>query len=125
MIFDTREEAADWIDKNQLGRRNLAHDAISNIRGRIYNRTKKSVGKPAGTILGQSEPISSAEKLGKEFGVSADTIKRDGQFAAAVETLKPVVPDIEKRVMAGTAPTKAAKTKRLNTRFIASGTGGI
>src|SRR4051812_5133048 len=40
----TREEAMDWNDKNQLGRRNLSPDQMSLIRGRIFNRTKSTRG---------------------------------------------------------------------------------
>lgn len=76
-----RDTAADWIDKNQLGRRNLTPDQMSLIRGRRYNRAKKGVGKPAGTILGQNDPISTADRLAKEHGVSAATIKRDAKIA--------------------------------------------
>ena len=69
----TREDAADWIDKNQAGRRNLTPDQASLVRGRRYNRTKKGVGKPAGTILAQNDPISTAARLATEHGVDART----------------------------------------------------
>ena len=49
--------------------------------GRRYNRTKKAVGKPLGTILGQNDPISTAEKLARQYGVSPATVKRAGKFA--------------------------------------------
>lgn len=42
--FTDREAAADWIDKNQLGRRNLTPDQMSLLRGRRYNRTKGAHG---------------------------------------------------------------------------------
>lgn len=38
--FSNRESAMDWMDANQLGRRNLTTDQRSIIRGRRYNRTK-------------------------------------------------------------------------------------
>ena len=34
MQFNSRDEAADWIDRNQLGRRNLHPDAFTLILGR-------------------------------------------------------------------------------------------
>lgn len=66
--IDSREAAADWIDRNQIGRRNLAPDVAALIRGRIYNRTKKSHGsepgtnrrdtdEPAEVARAQSEPL--------------------------------------------------------------------
>jgi len=60
--------------------------------GRRYNRTKRGVGKPAGTILGKNCPISTAESLGRQHGVSARTVKNAGQFAAAVDKLADVRP---------------------------------
>jgi hypothetical protein len=39
-----RDAAEDWIDTNQLGRRNLTPDQASLLRGRRYNRLKKSHG---------------------------------------------------------------------------------
>ncbi len=76
-----RDAALNWIDTNQLGRRNLSPDQMSLIRGRLYNRMKKPVGKPTGTILGQNDPISTAEVVADLFGVSPATVKRDGTMA--------------------------------------------
>jgi hypothetical protein len=42
MRFSSRDEAEDWIDKNQLGRRNLTADAFTLLLGRRYNRAKKA-----------------------------------------------------------------------------------
>lgn len=105
-----REAAADWIDANQLGRRNLTPMAASELRGRRYNRTKQSRGgQIPGSRVGQNVPsISTAERLATQHGVDERTIKRDGQFAAAVDTLKPVIPDIQQRVMRGDVPSKSA-----------------
>jgi hypothetical protein len=93
--FDTRDEAADWIDKNQLGRRNLDARQMSLLRGRRYNRTKKGHGgvrEPSA----QNEHLRTAEALAGEHGVSPATIRRDGEFAEAVEAL-----GIELEIVAG------------------------
>jgi hypothetical protein len=39
-----RDAALDWIDTNQLARRNLTPDQASLLRGRRYNRMKKREG---------------------------------------------------------------------------------
>jgi N6-adenosine-specific RNA methylase IME4 len=83
--LSSRNAAMDWIDTNQLGRRNLSPDQMSIIRGRLYNRMKKDVGKPLGTILAQNEPISTATILSEQLGVSPATIKRDGQIAVFLD----------------------------------------
>ncbi len=70
---------ADWIDANQLGRRNLTPDQMSLIRGRRYNRMKKAkgfqeAGPGRGKTLGHFDPMfSTAEILAKQYGVSAAT----------------------------------------------------
>jgi len=39
-----RTAVLDWIDSNQLGRRNLSPDMMRLLRGRLYNRTKGTQG---------------------------------------------------------------------------------
>ena len=73
-----------WIDTNQLGRRNLSPDVVSLLRGRIYNRTKKA----HGGARDQSDHLKTSESLATAYGVGEATIRRDGQFARAVEVVK-------------------------------------
>lgn len=81
-----REAAADWIDKNQLARRNLNPDQMAILRGRRYNRVKKQWGGQREKARGQNDPLlSTAEKLASEYSVSPRTIKRDGEVAAYLE----------------------------------------
>ena len=102
-----REAAADWIDANQLARRNLNPDQASILRGRRYNRFKKAQGSnnqyvQANSEKGQNDTFhSTAEALAKQHGVSPRTIKRDGQFAAAVEKVEALDPEITKKVTKG------------------------
>jgi hypothetical protein len=111
-LFESREAAADWIDANQLGRRNLPPDAMSLLRGRRFNRTKQSHGgqvpRKGRAQSEPSPPERTAATLAQQHGVSPATIKRDGVFAKAVQDLKPHVPDIEQRVMAGKVPSREA-----------------
>jgi hypothetical protein len=108
----SREAAADWIDRNQLGRRNLTPDQMRLLRGRRYNRAKKTIGKPAGTIMGQNDPISTAERLAKEHGVSPATIKRDAKFAEEVAA----DPELQKAVREHKPVAKAKKEKNIQVR---------
>ena len=95
-----RQAAEDWIDRNQLGRRNLNPDTASLIRGRIYNRTKKDHGGDRQSS-DQIDPLKTSAKLATQFGVGEATIRRDGQFALAVEEVKKADPNIEQRVHRG------------------------
>jgi len=99
--FVDRQAAMDWIDKNQLGRRNLTPDQMSLIVGRIYNRRKFPNGgdrqnqrkaHPEKKEVG----ISSAEHIAKEFGISHAKVEKDGIFASAVDTLPEVKDKIQK-----------------------------
>ncbi len=85
-----REAAMDWMDANQLGRRNLTREAHDLILGRRYNRTKRQEGGTGANQhkqLGQNDlaATNTAAKLAVEHGVSEATVKRAGQFAEAVE----------------------------------------
>ncbi|MBM4012600.1 MAG: hypothetical protein FJ286_14705, partial [Planctomycetes bacterium] len=91
LAFSKRENAADWIDRNQLGRRNLDPNQMSVLRGRRYNRTKKRGRAKSGHAVRLS-----AAALAEEHGVNEKTIRRDGEFAAAVDKL-----GIEREVVAG------------------------
>lgn len=94
--FGCRDEAADWIDKNQLGRRNLDARQMSLLRGRRYNRTKGRQGGDKKSTGQNVRLIDNAATLAAEHGVNEKTIRRDGEFAEAVETL-----GIEREIVAG------------------------
>lgn len=99
--FGSRDEAADWIDRNQLGRRNLSKQDYKLLLGRRYNRAKKSAeesGRNGRSRVGQNAPPSerTSQKLAREHGVDEKTVRRAGQFQAAAATL-----GIEKEIAAG------------------------
>lgn len=96
MRFKTREDAEDWIDKNQAGRRNLDPRQMSLVRGRRYNRTKKAPHRPSNADKMSTLPERTAESLAAEHGVNEKTIRRDGEFAEAVGRL-----GIDREVMSG------------------------
>ncbi len=59
---------------------------MSLLRGRRYNRLKKSHGGER-EASPQNDDLKTSERLDKQHGVSKATIERDGQFAEAVEML--------------------------------------
>ncbi len=96
-----RAAASDWIDKHQLGRRNLSPEQMSLLRGRRYNRVKRAkndggTGTPKATVDQNDLRFDTATRLANEHGVSAPTIKRDGQFADAVDRL-----DLQREITGG------------------------
>jgi len=98
MQFEDRDAACDWIDANQLGRRNLTPDQQTLVLGRRYNRAKKAKGAPVGNNnaekqIGKSYPIvSTAQKLADQYGVTEKTVRNAGQYAEAVEKVAKAIP---------------------------------
>ncbi|HLP31082.1 MAG TPA: hypothetical protein VK150_06950, partial [Geothrix sp.] len=83
-----RDAALDWIDRHAIHQRNLPPKAESMIRGRIYNRAKKAHGGQIPGSSGQSDhSLKTAQDLAPELGVSEKTLRRDGEFAEAVDKL--------------------------------------
>jgi hypothetical protein len=87
-----REAAKDWMDKNQLGRRNLTPDWVRYLIGRRYNRMKKSHGSEPGTnrrdvfATDQFDTLQTADLIAKDHGVAPATVKRAAKFATQVDT---------------------------------------
>lgn len=84
------EAVIDWIERNQLGRRNLSADARKLILGRRYNRIKKANDGSRGnqhSAKDHNDPCQNktASKLAAENHVSPATVKRAGAFAAEVD----------------------------------------
>jgi hypothetical protein len=105
--FESEEEAKLWIVCNQLGRRNLTREQMAYLRGLRYNLEKKeSDGFEDRDLSGdQNDHPTTAEKIAKETGVSAPTVRRDAKFAEAVDKLPP---EEKKEVLAG----KSKKSKK-------------
>ncbi len=115
MNFPSIEQVKFFMIDNQLGRRNLAPEQVSYLRGLRYLREKQGKGKYNRDIQkGQNdlykvgdreevikganrrEPVKAGEnqlttahRLGKQFSVSEKTIKRDGAYAQGLERLAP------------------------------------
>ena len=111
MEFPSRESALDWVDRNQLGRRNLSKQDYKLLLGRRYNRTKKAP-EDAGALKGKGvDKMSTASVLAAEHGVNEKTVRRAGKFQEAAAKL-----GIEKEIVAGKVKAteaevvKAAKT---------------
>jgi hypothetical protein len=103
----SREEALDWIDRWQLGRRNLTPNQRAILLGRRYNRLKQPHGGQVPGSSGQkSHSFNTAERIGQEHGVDESAVRRAGAFAAAVDTLKATIPDIEQQIINGKGPAR-------------------
>ena len=93
-----RTEAISWIINNQLGRRNLTRDALSYLRGKLYNQFKKSKSNPRGKnqhrknqdfevgCQNDNQP-KTVDVVALRFQVSSSTISRDARYAQAVDAV--------------------------------------
>ena len=116
--FPTREDAQDWIDRNQLSRRNLTDDQRRLLRGRMYNRRKKAHGSAPGEnrrdvfVSGQTDHLQpkASSSIAQQYGVSERTVRRDGKFAEEAER----EPELLGAVLAGEPVRKVKQelTKR-------------
>lgn len=111
LTFKTREEAIEWIITNQLARRNLSEEQKSYLRGKRYQSEKKAEGAPVGNKnaakqLAHNGPVvTTANKLAAEFKVSKNTIKRDAEFAEAVDTIAETAgPEVKTEILSGKSP---------------------
>lgn len=91
-----------WIINNQLGRRNVTPDQASYLRGKRYNM-EKAQGSRSDLTLDQNDlKLHTAQRLSNEFKVSEPTIKRDGKFADAIDSLSNVMGDnVRQAVLSG------------------------
>lgn len=82
--FETRNQASNWIERNQLGRRNLSRESFAIILGRIYNATKLKRGGQTKETKGRGK---TRERLGREYGLDDRTVEKAGKFQAAAVKL--------------------------------------
>lgn len=110
-----REAAMDWIDRNQIGRRNLSKDDFRLIVGRIYNRTKKTHGgHMPGSRSGQNDHFFSrtAETLAKEHEISPVSVRRYGKLAETVNQIEQDQPELERSAIIEKAKEAAKPNKK-------------
>lgn len=82
--FNSEGEALCWIAKNQYGRRNSTPEEHRYLRGMWYVELR-DMPKPAGVS------INAAEIVAEETGVDERSIRRDAEYAEALDQLsKPV-----------------------------------
>lgn len=94
-----REEAIDWILKNQLGRRNVSEKTASKLRGELYNRIKRRKGGQPTNQNAEKRSGNSCrfvsdgtrEEIANELGVSSRTIHNDGEFAEALNIIEDAI----------------------------------
>ncbi len=70
-----------------------APQEASYYRGKLYSARKQQGARTDLTLAQNGLKLSTADELGKEYGVSKNTIKRDEQFSKAVDKVAVEVGD--------------------------------
>jgi N6-adenosine-specific RNA methylase IME4 len=110
-----RESAKGWIINNQMGRRNLTASQWEYLLGLQYNLEKRQDGGHGKQIAGgQIVTPNTSEKLAKQYGVSARTVKRAGKTAEMLTNNKPALESI----MAGTGTLADLKKEKRKNNII-------
>lgn len=116
LCFGNRDNAKEWIIKNQLGRRNLSPKDYTLLVGMLYNQRKKGPhGRADRTFSGDQNDTpkqdTTAEQVATETGVSPATVKRAGKLAAAVEAIQAAEPELPREEVIAKASKPVAKPK--------------
>ena len=82
------EAAKAWLISHQVGRRNLNTHQLAYFQGSLYLRLKRQ-GRRTDLTSDHSEQKSpdTATELGRQFSVSAATIRRNADYAQAVDVI--------------------------------------
>jgi N6-adenosine-specific RNA methylase IME4 len=103
--FDDEEQVKDWMDANQLGRRNLTLDQRRILIGRRYNREKNTdrfKGNQYTSGGDQSDHNQkTSERLAKENNTSAPSVRRYGKDAEKFEEIKEKQPELASKIWSG------------------------
>jgi hypothetical protein len=83
MSFPSLNAVKEYMIDYQLGRRNLTPEQSSFLRGKRYLQEKQE----RGGYKAEKSSVDVSAELGKTYGVSNRTIKRDGEYAAGLEKI--------------------------------------
>ena len=93
LAFEDCNQVLAWIAEHQRARRNLTPEELSYLRGKRYEATKSQHGgdrKGDGSSAQSAHLIDrgrAADRLAAESNVNQATIRRDAEFARAVDTI--------------------------------------
>jgi N6-adenosine-specific RNA methylase IME4 len=103
--FEREEQAKDWMDANQLGRRNLTHDQRKILIGRRYNRDKNTdrfKGNQYTSGGGKNyHNQKTPERLAKENNISEKTVRNCGKDAEKFDEIKEKQPELADKIWSG------------------------
>jgi hypothetical protein len=110
--FRDLDEVLIWVDRNQLGRRNLTDEQRTIVIGRLYKAVKQNPilnlkqfqtdnGDRVDNLSTRSGSAATAKVIAEQIGVNEKTVRRAEKFADAVEALQEISPQAAERVLRG------------------------
>jgi DNA-directed RNA polymerase specialized sigma subunit len=133
------DEVLIWVDRNQLGRRNLTDSQRAEVIGRIYNTLKqnpilnlkqfqskdngKDIEDRTANFAVRKGSDATAKAVAEATGVSVRTVHNAGKFAEAVAALERISPKAAERVLRGEvrdAKTELPKVPKEAFSFVAN-----
>jgi hypothetical protein len=85
--FNNEFYVVEWMLDNQLGRRNITPEQKDYLIGKKYENEKQKVG---GQLIGVGKnfpPVTTAQKIAEEFGISDRQVKNNEQFSKGVDKM--------------------------------------
>lgn len=119
--FSGLEEVLDWVDRNQIARRNLTDAQFAVVIGRIYEREKRQ-GARTDLTCGQNDHKSqtgsaaTAKKIASEFGVGEKTVRRAAEFARALDAVRQKAPAVAEKILLDQVPDALTELPKLAAR---------
>jgi ParB-like chromosome segregation protein Spo0J len=99
--FDSREGVLDFIERNQLARRNLSREAQDLLYGAIVEREQRRIGQRGPQKLAHNEPTSTAGRLAPALNTNPARLKRAAKFKKNVDEISESVPDARREIASG------------------------
>lgn len=83
------DDVKDWMNKNQLGRRNIHPKHFKILLGRIYNRTKKAASGRNDRNFGVTKKVTpkTHQQIADAFGIGEQTVVRAGKQQNIIQQL--------------------------------------
>lgn len=123
MEFASRNAALQWVIDQQLAKRNLTPEQYAYYRGKRYLAEKEDHGgdrkseEKANTVgkksSAQNAHLKTAEKIATETGVNPATVRRDAEYAEAIDGIGEVSSDARQAILAGDVKSTRKDTEAL------------
>jgi ParB-like chromosome segregation protein Spo0J len=118
--FPSRERAIQWVIDNQLARRNLTDERRAYYRGKEYLAKKQQhVGQTVSDGQNDHPGQTVSQALAQKHGVGEKTIRRDAEFAQAIDQIGATDPAKKEAILSGTSGlTKQQVTNATNPQIL-------